>query len=377
MAGKNMRFRVNNQRQDANIDVALPLLGGSNLLVGNRLNVNGRRPFVDNDGVSYVVNNTNDGVIRTNAPAALQYIEWQDIDRAVIPAAVQRMVAVMDLRSRGLEHNLGSIGLTISVWDRVSDITPANITMSAATGGEKDLPAYALQAVPVPIVHKSFSIELRRLEASRMFGEALDVTAGDLAGRRVGERVEEMLFVGASMIQVTDPTIGGIATIHGYTTHPDRNIIDMNTIWTVLQGALGQNVVIIEDVMRMQQVSRDARYYGPWVLYIPNEYEAKFDEDYRGPDSSDTRTVRERVLALSGIEDVKVADFLPNNNVVLVQLTRDVVDIAVAQDVTPIQWTLTGGMVEEYKVMFVGVPRLKSDFDGRSGITHLSPILTT
>jgi hypothetical protein len=368
---RNMRLRVNHLESAVGVDVAVPFFGGSPN-VPMQLNLNSRRIFIDPEQQGQVFYVQNGQRIRTNAPAALQYLEWQDIDRTVIPAAVQRMRAVMDLRSRGLEHNLGSIGMTISVWDRVSDIDPADVSMSAATAGQKDLPAYQTASVPVPVIHKSFSIELRRLMASRTFGEALDTTTSDLAARRVGEKMEEILLIGNNLIQVTDPSIG-TALIYGYTNHPDRNLVDMQTHWTALNGAAGENVNIVNDVMDMQQASRNARYYGPWILYVPNEYEAKLDEDYRDSTAGDTRTVRERIMALSGIEDVVVADFLPNHNVILVQLTRDVVDIAMAQDVTPVQWTVTGGMVEEFKVMMVGVPRLKSDYDGRSGITHLFP----
>jgi uncharacterized linocin/CFP29 family protein len=346
-----------------------------NAIVGNplstlagRLDPRARRPFVHSDGESYIVGVRNGkvGKIRTNAPALLQYDEWKDIDRTVLEVATQRLQGVADLRERGLEHNLGSIGALISLWDRISDMTPANVSMSAETKGQKDTPAYSPQQVPVPIIHKEFSFELRRLEASSRLGASLDMQAASIAARLVAERSEQILFLGASTIQVDG------AVIYGYTTHPDRNLVDMDNAWNTLSSE--QNQEILTDVMAMQQASRNARHYGPWILYIPSAYEAKMDEDYRPASAGDTRTVRQRILALSGIEDVKVADFLTGNNVVLVSLTLEVVDLAVAQDVTTIQWSINGGMTEDFKVMAVWVPRIKSDYDGRSGITHLSPL---
>lgn len=354
---------------NVNADSAVSILGSG------RLNVNMRRPFFDpRDGNTYVVSVNSNGQVakvKVNATALLQYDEWKDIDRTVIDAAVQRLVAIADLRSRGLEHGLGSIGATVSLWDRASHMTPANVSMDGITAGEKDSAAYATQFVPVPIVHKDFSINIRRLEASRNFGGGIDVTQAEIAGRVVAEKSESILFLGDSSLQVTDDALGA-GIVYGYTTHPDRNQVDMDNPWNTLTSE--QNNEILVDVMAMMQASRAARHYGPWVLYIPATYEAKMDEDYKGAASSDVRTVRQRLLALQGLEDIKVADFLTGDNVVLVSLNRDVVDLAVAQDVTTVQWSNNGGMTEEFKVMAVWVPRIKSDFDGRSGVTHLYPM---
>lgn len=328
-----------------------------------RINTYARRPYIDpKTGESRIVVNSggHTGSIRTNATALLQYQEWIDIDRTVIQAATQRMTGIADLRARGLEHSLGSIGMTISLWDTVSDMTEADVSMSAVTRGEKDTPAYRPSQVPVPIVHKDFQVELRRLEASRRFGESIDVTAAGLAGRRVAEKSEIMLFRGSN-VQVEGQRI------YGYTTHPHRNTVDLALAWTH-NDATG--ATILADVQEMLAAARADRHYGPYVLYIPSTYEAVLDNDYR---DNDNRTVRERILALSGVEDIKIADFMEDNNVILVQMTSDVVDLAIAQDITTVQWSVLGGMQEEFKVMAVWVPRIKSDFDGRSGIVHLRP----
>lgn len=355
-------------------------VGSAAAMVGARLNALSRRPFVGNDGHVYVYQGRFNartgqteitGKIRVNATALLQYDEWKDIDRTVIEAATLRLIGIQDLRSAGLTHGLGSIGMTVSLWDRVSDMTEADVDMSAATQGQKDTIAYIPQFVPVPIVHKDFQLELRRLTASRQFGESLDVTAARIAGRKVAEKSEHILFNGDASIQVPDAALGS-GIVYGYTTHPDRNLVDLQSTWDSLLST--ENARIIEDVMEMQAASREARHYGPWCLYIPSNYESKMDEDYRGPNSSDTRTVRQRIMALSGITDVRVADYLPADEVVLVTLQSDVVDLAIAQDISTVQWSTTGGMVEEFKVMAVWVPRIKSDFDGRSGITHARPL---
>lgn len=326
--------------------------------VSGRLSVNNMRPFVMDDGKTYVVNNgeaqlhTNDGL--------LMYDEWKDLDRTVIDVATDRLVGIADLQSMGLTHNLGSIGVTISQWEEYSDMTDADVSMSGVTKGEEDTPAYDQASVPVPIIHKDFRINIRRLEASRQFGEALDTTSSNVASRKVAEKSEDMLFAG-------DPTTVAGNTIYGYTNFPARNTDTLSTAW----DSVTDNQDIIDDVLTMCDSARADNYYGPFTLYIPSGYEGTMDDDFK-PGSGDTRTVRERILQIESVARVVVADRLSADNVILVQMTSDVVDLAVAQDVTTVQWDSQGGMSEHFKVMAVWVPRLKQDYDGRTGIVHLS-----
>lgn len=348
---------------DQNVQLATQGLSGNGFgfFQDGKLNLNGARPFRDADGHSkiIIVNSAGQaGKLKINASALLRYDEWKDIDRTVIEAGLQRMPALNDLRSRGLTHSLGSIGQTVSMWETLNDMTPAGIAMSAITRGEKDTPSYGNNSVPVPIVFKEFSLELRRLEASRRFGAGLDVLGAEIAGRLVGERSEQMLFSGAG-VQVDG------ATIYGYINHPNRNTVTLSENWDAV-GKTGEE--IIADVQAMLAAARADRYYGPYMLYIPSLYEGVLDNDYR---ANDDRTVRQRIMALSGIGGIQVADYLPANNVVMVQLTRDVVDLAIAQDITTVQWSILGGMQEEFKVMAVWVPRVKAGPAGQSGIVHL------
>lgn len=335
----------------------------SGLDLQGRFDPHAMRPFIDDAGNSVVVRVNRAGKpekVRVNTPATLRYDEWKDIDRRVIEIATDRLVGIKALISKGLTHNLGSIGQTISLWDRSSDMTAADVSMSGITKGEEDTINFEYQQVPVPIIHKDFRVNIRRLMASRLFGESVDVIAADVAGRRVAEKSEDMLFAGAA-IQVDG------STIYGYTTHTHRNTVDLVLAWDD-PSITGQD--IYDDVEAMVAAARADNYYGPYTLYIPGEYEGVLDRDF-APASGDTRTIRQRLLLISGIAEIVVADRLADANVVLVQMTRDVVDLAIAQDINTVQWQMDGGMQERFKVMAVWVPRIKSDYDGKSGIVHL------
>lgn len=324
------------------------------------LNTNARRPFFDENGHACVI--VNGKAVRTNAPASLRYDEWKDIDRKVIAIATDRLTGVADLISGGLVHTLGSVGQTVSLWDRSSDMTPANTSMDGVSKGEEDAITFETQSVPVPIIHKDFRLNMRRLEASRLMGEGVDTITAQTAARLVAEKSEDMLFSGDAI------KVDG-ATIYGYRTHPHRNTVDLAENWDAT-GTTGQD--ILDDVQAMLAAARADRYFGPFTLYIPGAYQGALDADF-APASGDTRTVRQRIMQLEGIAAIKVSDRLTANNVILVQMTADVVDMAIAQDVTTVQWDVDGGMVKRFKVMAVWVPRVKSDHDGKSGVVHLRP----
>ncbi len=326
------------------------------------LNVNRMRPYIDANGeVRIAVGNGRS--MRTNAPAMLQYDEWKDIDRTVTAVAVDRLVGIKQLMARGLIHNLGSIGLTVSLWENSSDMTPAQVSMSGVARSAKDAVQFESQQVPVPVIHKDFTINIRRLEASRMFGEGVDTIQATIATRKVAEASEDMLYAG-------HPTKVDGSTIYGYANHPNRNPVDMTKQWT---DPTKTGAEILADVQAMLAALRADHFFGPFSLTIPGAYETKLDSDH-APGTSDNRTIRERIMQLSGISEIVVADRLANHNVTLVQMTTDVVDLAIAQDITTVQWQEMGGLIQEFHVMAVWVPRLKSDFAGQMGVAHLYEI---
>jgi hypothetical protein len=63
---------------------------------------------------------------------------------------------------------------------------------------------------------------------------------------------------------------------------------------------------------------------------------------------------------------------LPADTVLLVQMTSDVVDLVDGMPIQTVQWDTEGGFIHNYKVMTIQVPRVKSDYNNRSGIVKLS-----
>jgi uncharacterized linocin/CFP29 family protein len=320
------------------------------------------KPYIGDDGYTYMTRLVNGKfqAIRINANATLRKDEWKQLDDAVLFAAQERLVGVADLYSRNLVYRIGNgLGKTVLEYEDVGSLTDAELTMDAVTPTVRDRIEYSLKYLPLPIIHKDFSYNARVLAASRNGNTPLDTTTAMLAARQVSEKVETILFQGASSY-----AYGG-GTLYGYVDFPSVNDVTLTANWDA-SAKTGED--ILDDVRAMKQASIDAKHYGPWVLYVPTAYETVLDDDYK--DGSD-KTIRQRILEIAGITEVKVVDKLAANNVLLVQMTSDVVRMVEGMALQTIEWQEGGGFTTNFKVLTIMVPQIRADQDGNCGVTLL------
>lgn len=337
------------------------------LQTNGRLDVGSMRPFVDIEtGKTCITvhiggdpkNPENYKDIAVNTSGVLRPSEWKQLDEAVQGAATLRKVGIADLESRGLMYNLGNgMGTTVLENHTLSDAFEAELTMDGVSKSKGDRPVYAANYLPIPIIHVDYEINARVLAASRTLGNPLDTTSAELAAEKVAETLESMLFTNRSYA-----AFGG--TIYSYVNFPQRNLATI-TPWDG-SGVTGAD--IIDMVRDMKQRSINARHRGPWVLYIPTDYETILDKDYDA--TTPGTTIRERILKIDGIVDVKVVDYLAEDNVLLVQMTKNVVRLVKGMPITAVQWSSEGNFVNKYKVMTIQVPQIRADFNGKTGIVH-------
>jgi uncharacterized linocin/CFP29 family protein len=307
-------------------------------------------------GARLLAANFNPQALRTNA--TLRRDEWVHFDNTVIDIARQRMIGVADLLSRGLVYNLpNALGKTEISWERISDMDPAEVSMAGVTEGRNDRLLFDTAGMPIPIVHKDFHLNVRHLAASRSGGTPLDTTQVAVATRLVTERIENILFNGTNAAGTTRP-------VYGYLTAPQRNVGSVTATWL---SATGEQ--ILGDVLAMVGKAVDDNMYGPYVLYVSNAVFTKLGADFK---AGSDRSILERILAVPGIEDVRAVPFLTGTNLLLIQMTSDVVDIVVGFQPMVLQWDTMGGLVQNFKVMAIMVPRIKADYTGQSGIVHYS-----
>lgn len=324
--------------------------------MGNQANVQTPNNFsqFSSNAARLLAGDLNINSLRTNR--LLRKDEWVQLDTRIVNVARERLIGIQDLRSRGLTHQLGGLGTLYSQYEQQGDMSDANVDMGGVTQGEEDDIGFNPVTVPVPIVHKDFSINLRRLQASRKLGDGLDTTTGEVASRKVSEGIENMLFKGANL------TVDG-NKIYGYTSHPNRVTGTTSGSWSTIGN-------VYNDVLDMIKEAHGKNKFGPFILYVAGDVWPSLLDVYT---DGSGQTARDRIInGIPELQDIKPADKLDSGNVVLVQMTSDNVDLAVAQDINTVEWNEQGGMVTNFKVMAAMVPRIKADSEGRLGVVHIT-----
>lgn len=313
--------------------------------------------FISSAPARLIANNFDVRALRTNA--LLRKDEWRSLDTAVITVARQRLAVVEDLRSRGLIHSLGGLGVLVDEYEKVSDMTPADQSMAGVTEGEFDTPEFELASVPIPITHKDFFVNVRRLQASRSRGSSIDVVSAELAGAVVAEKLEDTVINGSSV------RIGGNIA-YGFRNFPQRATGNLTVSWNDPATTGAQ---IMADVLAMVAEAEAMNYNGPYMLYVGTAYNGKLREDFK---ANGDKTIRDRILEIDAIQGIRSSARMPANEVVLVQLTSNVVQLSVGQDITTVEWSEMGGFVQRFRVFAAMAPRLKADHKGQTGIVHYS-----
>ena len=214
--------------------------------------------------------------------------------------------------------------------------------------------------MPLPITHKDWDIDIRKLNSSGETGEALDTTQAALASRKVAEQIETMLFTGTSSFSYG----GGV--IYGLMDEPNINTGSLIAHWN---DSAATGATVLADTLAMKQASLDAKHYGPWEMFIPSNFETAVDDNYvvNYPGSR-----RKRLMEITNLVDIKVADKLTDDNIIFVQLTPDVVRMVEGLPLTNVEWEGQGGMIFNFKVMTINIPQVRADKSGNSGVVRYS-----
>jgi len=294
--------------------------------------------------------------LRTNS--VLRYKEWEVIDKALVEEVQSVLRAVADVKSRNLTHNVGAgLAAMVLMYEKIGKMGRAKVSMDGEEQGRRDRVTYEPGYLPLPIIFQDFSINARVLAASRLNGSNLDDTQTRMAGRSVAEELEELLVNGDGSF-----AYGG-GQIYGYTSAPGRNLGDF-TDW------LASGADPVTDVLAMKQASIAAGFRGPWIHYVPPTYETILDEDYSSVKGE--KTVRQRITAIDRVAACESLDCLADGQMLLVQMTPDVVRMVSALPLQNVEWKEGAGTRTNFKALTIDVPQVRCTKAGKSGVTHFT-----
>lgn len=306
---------------------------------------NSWRPLVKNGKVIVP-----DGI---RANAFLNQEEWERLDKAIIARARQRLNAWQDVVSAGLVSRT-TLAEEYSKWRVASERIAAEVTMDFRTQRGEDRTDKKTYGVPVPIVSAAFSIGRRELLVARAAGSDVETFEAEEAGAAVAEKLEDMLINGETGVVVQGNDIPGYRTLSARETGTaDGDFGTISNIYSTFVAAL-------------TELAAD-RYYGPFGVYMANAQYLEMMEYYS---DGSGQTPLQRVEGMPQVSFVKPNDLMADGEFVMVQLTREVVDIREAMPLENRRWVSPDESRIHFVVMAAAVPRLKTDYAGASGVLH-------
>ena len=317
----------------------------------------------DSDTYGQMVPTFKKKYLNTNAPASVTRDAWIQIDQAVMRAAMPRLQFVNRLRARNLTYNLpNAMGKTVFETRKIGRITPATVSMDPVRRGDNDRFDLDFDRIPLPIIHKDADITFRELAVSRTGGYAFDTTYLEQAGEEVAIEIEKLALGNSAF---NGYSFGG-NPLWGLLNFPDRMT---KTDMTEPDGTNG--AVVVAEIIEMREAARVQNQYGPWTLLVSPAWEKWLDSDYR-PGTGDSRTLRDRILEIDGINSIESIDYITDGtfHAILVSESARVIRLIIGFDLQTIQWSTQGGQLNHYKVMAMILPQLRADIDGKTGLVH-------
>lgn len=295
--------------------------------------------------------------IRENA--SLPKDAWVEIDDMVYKTMDEELRIVNDLRSAGLTTS-ADVNSKVLTWHKADDDHEATVAMSPETATDEGAQELEPSGVPLPIYHDDFSIGFRDT-GSNMRGidiESLNVSS---AARAVAELMEDTVLNG------WDATIDSKGhTLHGLTGHPDINTGTLSD-WTGQSDTEPKE--IRADIRAMANAIKDDGFMpgrtGYWLYLARNLYDHLDDFSSHGDGSI---TIGEHVRTLNSIARIAPLDYLESGTALMFRPTNNVIDLAFAADERTVQWG--GPFRENFKVLSIMAPRVKSTMEGDCGIAY-------
>ena len=293
---------------------------------------------------------------------------WEEIDDTVIMTAKENLVGIADLMANSNTNKFYD-GMSASVYThkRISEVGPATVGVNPDKTSDTSILQMNDLTVPMLVTWKDFTLNTAQVAMANRAGLPLGFSLVEEATRSVARKLEENLFTAEI------PANG--ATMYGYCTYPDRQTYTILEPWyDVLPADQATPEEIMNDVNNMMTLSMEQNHFGPWMLYIPWQYQARLNQDYLTTTNQypGVGSIRSRLMQLPNLIDVRVGTYVPDDTVVLVEMSSSTVILINGMPIRALAWEPPGtpNWDHKFKVMTITVPLLISDYVHQCGIVH-------
>lgn len=304
---------------------------------------------------------------------SLTKADWIEMDSRVVRAFRTRLRATSDLAAVGTFGGFDAWGRMTIEYQATNDPGEAIVDMEGITPGRTDSPLAKLRSLPLPITHSDFWFSDRRIQVSANGQMKVDTFMAEAAARRIAEKVEATVIGTETGITFgTQASVGyathdGTSTVYGYTNYPYR------ITKTDLSTPAGTNPeAVMTDILEAIETMQTNGFYGPYMIYHSTAYSRYLNDDYfRTGSTSAVRTLRERLMEIEGIMDIRRLDQLTSGyQLLIIQMDSEFMQLVDGMGVTLVQWESQGGMRHNFKVMTIKVPMLRAQYSGIAPILH-------
>jgi hypothetical protein len=302
-----------------------------------------------------------DPVREMRAAGALPDNIQRILDSRVTEVGTKRLTFVADIIAAGCTTPLTD-WLSVMYLDRERRGRSGRPirTMLPGVKSERSVQQRGLDRYPVYATIDAFSFNIRTIRAARRGGQPLDTSQFFQSALAVNESFEDAAINGAGMDVDTghsyglfdSPYVGRIAASDGK---------DWN-------DATKTGASMIVDVNAAAGYLQTRGFYGPYNLYFGTSYGIRVNLDYKDAYNDTSILTRLKELEYGGRPIVaKVADFMPDDAFALVQMTPDVVDVAIGQQPTQISFASADGFGLYFGVIGCIIPRLFRNSNNQTG----------
>ena len=149
------------------------------------------------------------------------------------------------------------------------------------------------------------------------------------------------------------------------------NMQGFNTAAGYGGGDFGTISEITKTFLGMLDALANKRFYGANGKFNCYIHSTQYHQMLAHYTDGSGQTALERVESYPAIKSVKVNDLITTaGDLLMVQLTRNVVDLEVALSLENRRWEAPDGSAMFFVVMASMTPRLKTDYAGNAGIAH-------